>query len=165
MGKHRWFLLNFYTKKCVPESAWEKIKMLWGQIIVAWPCQNDVVTFSACISDQNIFFEMTIFADWWHAVQEKISLIQFQPSHGAVDFLRNLDVFHWENPNPDSCFYFKAANSLLKEKRPTLWGIKKQEKSCSKKSEQTRRCYHPIKNKTKTCNSSNLQWLSITWNV
>ena len=56
---------------------------------------------------------------------ETISLIQFQPSHGAVDFLSNLGVFCWENLNPDSCFYFKAANSLLKQKRPTL--CKKQE--------------------------------------
>ena len=51
---------------------------------------------------------MTIF----DSVQcETISLIKFQPSHGAVDFLGNLGVFPWENPNPDSCFYFKVANS------------------------------------------------------
>ena len=68
---------------------------------------------------------MTIF----DSVQcETISLIKFQPSHGAVDFLGNLGVFRWENPNPDSCFYFKVANSLLKQKRPTLCKIKKPEK-------------------------------------
>ena len=63
---------------------------------------------------------------------ETISLIKFQPSHGAVDFLGNLDAFRWENP--DSCFYFKAANSLLKQKRPTSCKIKKQEKTRLKKS-------------------------------
>ena len=44
---------------------------------------------------------------------ETISVIKFQPSHGAVDFLRNLGAFCWENSNLDSCFYFKTANSLL----------------------------------------------------
>ena len=55
---------------------------------------------------------------------ETISLIKFQPSHGTVDFLGNLGVFHWKNPNLDSCFYFKGANSLLKQKRPTSCKIK-----------------------------------------
>ena len=63
-----------------------------------------------------------------------ISLIKFQLSHGAVDFLGHLGVFHWENPNLDSCFYFKAANSLLKQKRPTSCKIKKQEKTRLKES-------------------------------
>ena len=36
---------------------------------------------------------------------ETISLIKFQPSHGAVDFLGKYGRFCWENPNPDSCFY------------------------------------------------------------
>ena len=60
---------------------------------------------------------------------ETISLIKFQPSHSAVDFFGNLGAFHWENPNPDSRFYFKAANSLLKQKRPTSCKIKNQEKN------------------------------------
>ena len=43
MAKHHWFLLSdhklsFYTKKCVAGSSWEKMKTLWGQIIIAWPC-------------------------------------------------------------------------------------------------------------------------------
>ena len=45
---------------------------------------------------------------------ETISLVKFQPSHGSVDFLGILGAFRWENPNADSCFYFNAANSLLK---------------------------------------------------
>ena len=44
-------------------------------------------------------------------------IIKFQPSHGARDFLENLGAFRWENPNADSCFYFKDANSLLKRKK------------------------------------------------
>ena len=48
---------------------------------------------------------------------------------GAVDFLGNLGAFRWENPNPDSCFYFKAANSLLKQRRPTLCKIEKTRKN------------------------------------
>ena len=45
-------------------------------------------------------------------------------------------TFHWENPNPDSCFYLKAANSLLKQKKPTLCKIKKKIKKppCKKAS-------------------------------
>ena len=77
---------------------------------------NNVITFSAYKSDQNIFFEMTIFADnQW----ETISLVKFQPRHsGAVDFLGNLGAFRWEIQNyPDSLFYFRVANSLLKQKR------------------------------------------------
>ena len=75
------------------------------------------MTFSAYISDQNIFFEMTILIFLPDSVQcTTISLIKLQPSHGAVDFLRNLGAFRWENPNPDSCFYFKTANSLSKQK-------------------------------------------------
>ena len=58
-----------------------------------------------------------------------ISLVKFQPSHGAVDFLRNLGAFRWENPNPDSCFYFNAANSLLNQKRPTSCKVKKKRKN------------------------------------
>ena len=60
---------------------------------------------------------------------ETISLIKFQPSHGSVDFLGILGAFCWENPNPDSCFYFKAANSLLTQKRPTSCKIKKTRKN------------------------------------
>ena len=60
---------------------------------------------------------------------ETISLIKFQPSHDAVDFLGNLGVFRWENPNPDSCFYSNAANSLLKQKRPTYCKILKKTKN------------------------------------
>ena len=111
-----WFLfsddkLRFYTKKCVAESSWEKMITLWGQIIIAWQrlapqfscfCKGHH-DFFAYISDQNIFFEMTIFSNWQQAVWD--SLIKFQPSHGAVDFLGNLGAFRWENPNPDSCFY------------------------------------------------------------
>ena len=76
---------------------------------------NKVITFSAYKSDQNIFFEMTIFADnQW----ETIGLVKFQPRHGAVDFLGNLGVFRWEIKNyPDSLFYFRVAKSLLKQKR------------------------------------------------
>ena len=49
---------------------------------------------------------------------------------GAVDFLGNLGAFRWDlNPNTDSCFYFKAANSLLKQRRPTLCKIKKTRKN------------------------------------
>ena len=59
---------------------------------------------------------------------ETISLIKFQPSHGAVDFLRNLGEFRWENPNPDSCFYFKAANLLFKQKMPPRVNLKKRKK-------------------------------------
>ena len=71
---------------------------------------------------------MTIFADGLCSARQ-FSLIKFQLSHGAVDFLGHLGVFHWENPNLDSCFYFKAANSLLKQKRPTLCRIKKTRKN------------------------------------
>ena len=83
---------------------------LWGQIIIAWQrlaqqfscvCKGHH-DFFAYISDQNIFFEMTIFSNWQQAVWD--SLIKFQPSHGAVDFLGNLGAFRWENANPDSCF-------------------------------------------------------------
>ena len=58
---------------------------------------------------------------------ETISLhvIKFQPSQGAVDFLRSSGASRWENPNPVSCFDFEAANSLLKQKRPTSCKIKK----------------------------------------
>ena len=67
-----------------------------------------------------------------------ISLIKFQPSHGAADFSRNLGALRWENPNPDSCFYFKAANLLLKEKKGPLRvkvkKKKKQDKTRLKKS-------------------------------
>ena len=74
------------------------------------------MTFSAYINDQNIFFEMPILTD---SVQCKtISLIKFQPSQGAVDFLGSLGAFRWENPSLDSRFYFKAVNSLLKQKGP-----------------------------------------------
>ena len=52
---------------------------------------------------------------------ETFTLIKFQPSHGAVDFLGKLGVFHCENP----CFSFKAPNSLLKQNRPTLCKLKK----------------------------------------
>ena len=61
------------------------------------------MTFSAYISNQP--------ADSMQC--ETISLTKFQPSHGAVDFLGNLGAFHWENPNPYSCFCFKAANSFF----------------------------------------------------
>ena len=60
---------------------------------------------------------------------ETFTLIKFQPSHCAVDFLGNLSAFHWENPNPDSCFSFKAANSLLKQNRPTLCKFKRKRKN------------------------------------
>ena len=45
---------------------------------------------------------------------ETISLIKFQPSHGAVDFLKNLGVFRWENPNLDFSFYFNNSNNFYK---------------------------------------------------
>ena len=35
---------------------------------------------------------------------------------------------YFENPNPDSCFYFKAANSLLKLKRSTSCKTKNKKK-------------------------------------
>ena len=66
-------------------------------------------------------------------MRETICLIKLQPSHGAVDLLRNLGAFRWENPNPDSCFYFKAAKSLLKQKRPTSSKIKKTRKKASRR--------------------------------
>ena len=54
------------------------------------------MTFSAYISDQNIFFEMTKFPP--DSMQcTTISLIKLQQSRGAVDFLRNLGAFRWEN--------------------------------------------------------------------
>ena len=95
MGKHSWFLfsddkLSFYTKMCVAESSWEKMITLWGQVIVAWQCilvasVNNVMTFSAYISDRNILFEMTDSVQW-----ETLSPIKFQPSYGAVDSLGSL---------------------------------------------------------------------------
>ena len=82
------------------------------------------MTFSAYISDQSIFFEMTIFVDWQLAVRD--SLIKFQPSHGSVDFLGNLGVLG--NPNLGFCFYmyFKAAKKgplcvKLKNKKKLAW--------------------------------------------
>ena len=80
---------------------------------------NNVITFSAYKSDQNIFFEMTTFAgNQW----ETISLVKFQPRHGAVDFLGNLGVFRWEIQNYlDSLFYFRVANLLLKQKKTLIW--------------------------------------------
>ena len=56
---------------------------------------------------------------------QSYSLIKFQPSHGSVDFLGNSGAFRWENLNPDSCFYFKAANSLSKQKSPLRVKFKK----------------------------------------
>ena len=58
--------------------------MFWGQIIVVWQrlalhftCViasiNNDMTSSAYISDQQIFFEMTIFADWQQAVRDNQS--------------------------------------------------------------------------------------------
>ena len=54
---------------------------LWGQIIVApdnvlrrilVASVNNVMTFSAYIATE-IYFEMTIFADWQHAVRDNQS--------------------------------------------------------------------------------------------
>ena len=68
---------------------------------------------------------MTIFADKQRAGQDNPSNYRkFQPSHGALDFLGNSVVFPWENPN----FYFKAANSLFKQKTPTSCKIKNNKK-------------------------------------
>ena len=63
---------------------------------------------------------------------ETISLIKFQPSHGAVDFLGNLGAYCWENPNLDSCFYFKAVNLLFKQKMLPCVKFKKREKVVSR---------------------------------
>ena len=81
-----------------------------------------------------------------------------------VDFLGNLGAFHWENPNPNSCFYLKAANSLLKQTRPTYCKIKKQEKNLleEKLADLAPLSSDKKKIKTKSRNSSNLQRLSIT---
>ena len=80
---------------------------------------NNVMTSSAFISHQNVFFLKSQYLPTDNVQCETISVIKFQPTHSAVDFLGNLGVFCWENPNLDSCFYFKAANSLLKQKRST----------------------------------------------
>ena len=81
MGKHHWFLfsddkLRFYTKKCVPERSWEKIndnimRTNYHSKTNKTSCTaNNVMTISAYIRDRNIFFEMTILADWQHAVRD-----------------------------------------------------------------------------------------------
>ena len=97
---------------------------LWGQIIIAWQrlapqfscfCKGHH-DFFAYISDQNIFFEMTIFSNWQQAVWD--SLIKFQPSHGAVDFLGNFGAFCWANPNPDSNWSCKESGQ---PRRPALF--------------------------------------------
>ena len=74
---------------------------------------------------------MTIFADKQHAVQgNQSNYKKFQPSYSAVDFLGNSVAFPWKNPN----FYFKAANSLLKQKRSNTCKIKNKKKTHLKKS-------------------------------
>ena len=67
-----------------------------------------------------------------------------------MDFLANLGAFRWENPNPDSCFYFKAANSLLKQKRSTSCKIEEKIADLVPLSSDK-------KITTKTGNSSNLK--------
>ena len=39
------------------------------------------------------------------------------------------EIYFFENPNPDSCFYFNAANSLLKQESPTSCKIEKKRKN------------------------------------
>ena len=114
------------------------------------------MTFSTYISYRNIFFEMTIFAD---SVQcETISPIKFLPIQGVVDFLRILGAFRWENPNPGSCFYFKAVNLLSKQKRPTSCKITKQEKhSLEEKLADLAPLSSDKKIRRKTCHSSYLR--------
>ena len=72
-----WILLSFYTKKCVAESSWEKMITLWGQNNVLrrilFVPVNNIMTFSAYISNWNIFFKMTIFTDWQCAVWDNQS--------------------------------------------------------------------------------------------
>ena len=70
MGKHRWFLLSdhklsFHNKKCVAGSSWEKMKTLWGQIIIAWPCL--VSQFSCVRKWHHHFFcylNSSLYAVW-----------------------------------------------------------------------------------------------------